>query len=118
MKLAKLVPIAEVESVPRSIEFYQKLGFAAARTFARDNGTEPTWASLRHGDVELMIAKPEGERAPRPSVLFYLYGDDVKRARAELEAAGVPCGPIRYPFYASGGEFEVKDPDGYTVVIT
>ena len=118
VKLRSLVPLVRVRSVPRSIAFYAKLGFSTRNTFTRDGAREPTWASLTRDGVELMIGSGDGEASPNPTVLLYLYSDDVAEARASLEHAGVACGPIRYPFYAPNGEFEVQDPDGYTLVIT
>ena len=43
MKLHHLVPMAEVASVPRSIEFYGRLGFAVRDTFTPEGAPEPTW---------------------------------------------------------------------------
>jgi hypothetical protein len=56
--------------------------------------------------------------AEQQAVLFYVYGDDVSATRSTLEEAGVPVGPIAYPFYAPRGEFRVTDPDGYVLMIT
>lgn len=111
------MPLMHVRSVPRSIEFYSRLRFSVRNTFTRDGAREPTWASLVHGGAELMIGSEERGASPEPTVLLYLYCDDVAEARASLERAGVACGPIRYPFYAPNGEFEVQDPDGYMLVI-
>ncbi|HEX9941432.1 MAG TPA: VOC family protein [Thermoanaerobaculia bacterium] len=118
MLLKRLVPMAEVQSVARSIEFYARLGFEVGNTFTPDDATSPTWAWLRHGDVDLMIAAAEQARGAEHSVLFYLYCEDVAEAKRALEASGVSCGPVNYPFYAPKGELEVKDPDGYTLMVT
>ena len=118
MKPERLVPLIEVRSVVRSIEFYARLGFGAAHTFTPDGASEPGWASLRNGGAELMITRSETAAPSRRSILLYVYCEDVAQARASLEAAGVSCGPIRHPFYAPKGEFEVKDPDGYLLMIT
>jgi hypothetical protein len=118
VRLRSLVPLVQVRSVPRSIEFYAKLGFSVRNTFTPDGAREPRWASLTQGGAELMIGSGDGAASPKPTVLLYLYSEDVAEARASLERAGVACGPIRYPFYSPNGEFEVEDPDGYTLVIT
>lgn len=119
MKLRRLVPMAEVASVPRSIEFYGRLGFAVRDTFTPEGEPEPTWASLHDGGAELMLARVEtGKILAEPRVLFYLYCDDVAAARAELVALGIRCGEIATPFYAPRGEFELRDPDGYLLVVT
>lgn len=64
----------------------------------------------------------EGERARRrgeeQAVLFYVYFDDVAATRSPLEKAGVAVGPIEHPSYSPGGEFRVRDPDGYVLMIT
>lgn len=119
MKLRSLVPMAEVASVPRSIEFYGRLGFAVRDTFTPEGEAEPTWASLHHGGAELMLARVEaGKIAAEPRVLFYLYCDDVAAARAELVAQGLRCGEIATPFYAPRGEFELRDPNLHLLVVT
>jgi catechol 2,3-dioxygenase-like lactoylglutathione lyase family enzyme len=117
VKARRLVPMAAVSSIARSVEFYGKLGFEVANTFTPAGAPAARWASLRYGDAELMITAAEAAGPARPSILFYLYCDDVALARMEIEAAGVACGAIRYPFYSPRGEFEVRDPDGYTVVV-
>lgn len=115
--IRSIVPMAHVASVPRSIEFYEKLGFEVGNTFTPEGLREPFWASLASGKAHLMVAKapviPEQQ-----AVLFYLYFDDVAATRAALEKAGVAAGPIKYPFYAPRGEFRVADPDGYALMIT
>ena len=42
--LDSLVPMFHVESVPRSIEFYGKLGFVVGNTFTPPDQKEPIWA--------------------------------------------------------------------------
>jgi hypothetical protein len=110
--------MAEVASVVRSIDFYRKLGFEVANSFTPAGAAEPSWAWLRHGGAELMVAQAEGGDPSRRPVLFYLYCEAVEAARSSLETADVPCGPIQFPFYAPKGEFEVRDPDGYVLMIT
>ena len=119
MRPRTLVAMAEVASVPRSIEFYRELGFEVGNSFTPADEPEPTWAWLSSdGGAELMIARRERRTPTAPPVLFYLYCDDVAAARAELESAGVGCGAIAYPFYAPRGEFQVRDPDGYQIMVT
>jgi len=113
--IRSLVPMAHVSDVKRSIEFYEKLGFRAANTFTPDGQSEPAWASLQSDRAELMISR--GERS-EPSVLFYLYCDDVRAERKRLSAAGIVVGEITTAFYAPYGEFHVEDPDGYVLVIS
>lgn len=118
MKLHRLTPLAEVQSVARSIEFYSRLGFEVGNTFVPADDTEPTWAWLRRDDVDFMIARAETAHPARPTVLFYLYCDDVSEARSQLVAAGLACTEIVFPFYSPKGEFEIEDPDGYKLVFS
>ena len=114
-----LVPLAHVESVPRSLAFYRLLGFETDNTFTPADAGEPTWAYVRSGSAQLMVAKAEEPVVPRQqAVLFYSYCDDVPGLREELIAKGVSPGPIQQPFYAPRGEFRVEDPDGYVVMVT
>jgi hypothetical protein len=46
MPLKALVPMAFVESLPRSMAFYSKLGFRVANTHTPEGGGEPVWAWL------------------------------------------------------------------------
>jgi hypothetical protein len=88
-------------------------------TFEPEGEDEPTWASLHANRAELMVTR--GERsasAGEHSVLFYLYCDDVAEARASLQAAGVACGEVSFPFWSPRGEFEVCDPDGYVLMVS
>ena len=111
--------MARVKSVPASIAFYEKIGFEAGNTFTPQGAAEPSWASLVSGSAELMISKASQPfDAEQQAVLFYVYVDDVAAKHAELTAAGVSCGDIRFEFYAPRGEFRVTDPDGYTLMIT
>jgi predicted lactoylglutathione lyase len=50
MKMARLIPMLPVKSMPASVEFYQKLGFTVERR-QDDWG----WAMLRFDDCRLMV---------------------------------------------------------------
>jgi predicted enzyme related to lactoylglutathione lyase len=110
-----LIPLAKVRNVPRSIAFYEKLGFRVEKTFTPEGRSEPSWASLQTERAELMISAG-GEAAK--SVLFYLFCDDVAKEHARLNSAGIAVGDIRFEFYAPRGEFQVEDPDGYILMIS
>lgn len=119
MKSRQLVPMVFVADVERSIAFYHHLGFEVGNTFTAGDATKPTWAWLYSGDAKLMLAAAsETVVAEQQRVLFYIYTDDVPSARASLIEAGLGPGEITTPFYAPRGEFELKDPDGYTVMVT
>jgi predicted enzyme related to lactoylglutathione lyase len=119
MKTRQLVPLASVADVERSIAFYRYLGFEVGNTFAPPDATKPSWAWLKSGDAQLMLAAAPDQSVVDPkAVLFYLYTDDVAAARASLIEAGLNPGAITTPFYAPRGEFELVDPDGYVVMVT
>jgi len=119
MKAQNLVPLIPVADVERSIAFYHHLGFEAANTFTADDASKPTWAWLRSGDAQLMLASASNPIvANQQAVLFYVYTGDVPAARATLVEAGFNPGEITTPFYAPRGEFRLIDPDGYMVMIT
>ena len=118
MKTRQLVPMLSVADVERSIAFYRHLGFELGNTFAPPDAMKPSWAWLRSGDAQLMVAAASEPAAAQQAVLFYVYTDDVAAARASLVEAGLNPGAIRTPFYAPRGEFELKDPDGYVVMVT
>ena len=119
MKTRQLVPMLSVADVERSIAFYRHLGFELGNTFAPPDATKPSWAWLRSGDAQLMVAAASEPVVPEQhAVLFYVYTDDVAAARSALVEAGLSPGEITTPFYAPRGEFELVDPDGYIVMVT
>ena len=115
----RLVAMAHVRNVARSIEFYEKLGFEAVNTFTPPDTGEPSWAYLTGGGAQLIltIAEPPAPTGA-PGILFYLYGPDVRGIHAQVVEAGLTPGPIEQPFYSPLGEFRVEDPDGYVIVVT
>ena len=117
--IRSLVAFAHVRSVPASISFYEKLGFAVGNIFIPPGASEPTWGWIQSGNAQLMLANAgEPVVASQQAVLFYLYVDDVAAKHAELRDAGLSCGDIQNPFYAPRGEFRLTDPDGYTLMVT
>jgi catechol 2,3-dioxygenase-like lactoylglutathione lyase family enzyme len=114
-----LVPMAHVKSVPRSLEFYEKLGFTVRNTFVPDGRNEASWAWMQAGGAHLMLTRAdEPFDAEQQAVLFYLYCGDVPAFRSALQERGVAVGEIQYPFYAPRGEFRVADPDGFVLMVT
>jgi len=114
-----LVPMAHVTSVPRSIGFYEGLGFTVRNTHEPSEGHEPVWASLESSGAQLMLALADEPVVPsQQAVLFYVYCDDVVVSRTAFEKNGIAVGPIEYPFWAPRGEFRVTDPDGFVVMVT
>jgi hypothetical protein len=115
----RLVAMAFVADVPRSVTFYGHLGFSVANSFTPPDAEVPRWAWLESGDAHLMIARASEPVVPeQQAVLFYLYVEDVAIAREALLGVGLNPGPIATPFYAPRGEFRLVDPDGYCLMIT
>ena len=118
MKTQNLVPMISVSDVERSITFYRHLGFEVDNTFACEGETKPSWAWLQSGEAQLMLSATSQPIADKPTVLFYVYTEDVAAARASLVEAGLNPGEITTPFYSPRGEFELVDPDGYVIMVT
>jgi catechol 2,3-dioxygenase-like lactoylglutathione lyase family enzyme len=113
-----LVPMAHVADVPRSIAFYELLGFRVKNTFTPPGSDAPVWAWVEVVGAQLMLTKADLPIDPTiQAVLFYLYAQDLPRTRDALAAAGVEVGPIHYPMHAPRGEFRLMDPDGYVLMI-
>jgi hypothetical protein len=119
MKPRSLVPLAQVRSVKRSVEFYQKIGFVVEDTHAPEGSAEAVWASLASGGARLMVAEADVpiDRGQH-DVMFYIYTPDVAAFRDTVIEAGVEAGPIRHPFFSPRGEFEITDPDGYVLMVS
>ena len=65
-----------------------------------------------------MIARTDRPLNPdAQDVLFYLYAADLPALRTVLVNNGITAGAICYPEYMPQGEFGMKDPDGYTLML-
>ena len=125
MPIDALTPYVHVADLERSIDFYRRLGLDVANLHEDDG--KPVWvfvtspaADRNHARARLMLGlnEEQGEVPVDPqTILFYCWSPDVQQLHAELAAAGLEVGPIEHPFYMRNGEFQVVDPDGYTVVV-
>jgi catechol 2,3-dioxygenase-like lactoylglutathione lyase family enzyme len=114
--LRGLVPMAPVADVPRSVEFYEQLGFEVDNTVKEGGRVE--WAYLQNGGAHLMLTRTDEPVAPdRQTMLLYLYATDLAAYHDELRAKGLDVGPIEERFYMEQGEFELTDPDGYCLLV-
>ena len=116
-KVAELVPLAYVADVDRSLAFYRKLGLAVS---GRTQEGNIDFAGLRTegGRTVLMLSRGQKKlSAQEQRVTFYFYTRDLKGLRERLVADGIEVSPIVTREYMERGEVELKDPDGYTVLI-
>jgi catechol 2,3-dioxygenase-like lactoylglutathione lyase family enzyme len=115
-QLRALVPMAPVADVRRSIAFYENLGFEVDNTL--EKGGETEWAYLHAGGAHLMLTRTPAPVAPeQQTMLIYLYADDVVAYHGWLREKGLDVGPIERRIYMPKGEFELRDPDGYCLLV-
>lgn len=114
------VAMVHVASLPRSIAFYAALDLRPTNLHHEPGCEEPVWAWMQSpGGAEFMLVQADGPIDDGvQGVLFYLYCDDVVATRERLLAAGLDAGPMSHPFYRPRGEFRLRDPDGYVLMIT
>jgi catechol 2,3-dioxygenase-like lactoylglutathione lyase family enzyme len=105
--MSRLIPMLPVRSMPASVEFYEKLGFAV-----ESRNDVWRWAMLRFDECRLMIDESidQNPGAPRDGVL-YLYPDDVAANHAMLRRNGLELPEPDVTFYGHQ-EFRLDDPDG------
>jgi uncharacterized glyoxalase superfamily protein PhnB len=107
MKMTRLTPMLAVRSMPASVEFYAKLGFAVE---SRNDGWG--WAMLRFDDCRLMIDQSINRNPGKPrDAVFYLYPDDVREYHAMIRENGLEIPDLDHTFYGHE-EFRIDDPDG------
>lgn len=107
MKLNRLIPMLPVKSMPASVAFYEKLGFAVENR--RD---EWNWAMLVCGECRLMVDQSINvdPSAARQSVI-YLYPDDIVAYHKQVRDNGIDIPDLETTFYGMT-EFRLDDPDG------
>jgi hypothetical protein len=119
MSVQAITAMLHVQSVPRAIAFYAKLGFSVGSARRPEEDAEPVWAWLKSGGAHLMLTKADAPVDPaQQAVLFYLYCPDVPAFRSQLAGHGLEVGPVDHPFWAPRGEFRLTDPDGYVLMVS
>ena len=107
MSLSSLVPMQPVASIPRSVSFYEKLGFTV-----EDRNDQWGWARLRCGDCQIMLDQSINPHPGIPRVAVrYLYPGDVAEFHRRVQEAGLPVPDLDVTFYGMT-EFRIEDPDG------
>ena len=105
-----------VSDLPRSVDFYDRLGFGDASIW----GDPPSFAMLHRGGFEIMLNLAEDDSTPHPNGPtgvwdLYVRITDVDAEITALQAAGVAIvrGPVT-EFYKMR-EIDVLDPDGHRI---
>ncbi len=112
-----IAPMLVVADIERSIAFDRDvIGLAVAGSFVPSGQTTPSWASLRQGSIELMLSAPGAVTGDPGRAQLYLtvgaVGPFADRARA---AGTAVTEPVIQPYGMI--EIEVRDPDGFLVII-
>lgn len=124
MPIDALTPYVHVADMQRSIDFYGRIGLDVANVHEEDG--KLVWAFLtnraadpNHAGARLMLGLRDGDQqmVNPETILFYCWSPDVRQLHDDLRAAGLEVGPIEHPFYMRSGEFQLVDPDGYTIVV-
>ena len=99
------------------------LGFEIGNYVPREE-SPMNWAWLYQPDApdwktgaNLMLVRSEENSLHEQPVVLYLYATDMFTLRQQLIEKGLTVGAITYPEYLPKGEFELHDPDGYTVMV-
>jgi catechol 2,3-dioxygenase-like lactoylglutathione lyase family enzyme len=115
-----MIRVADVE---RSAKFYQLLGFEIGNYVPRE-APPMHWAWLYQPQApdwktgaNLMLVHSEEKPQHELPVVLYLYAGDLVALRQQLIEGGLTVGAITDPWYLPKGEFELHDPDGYTVMV-
>jgi DNA-binding MarR family transcriptional regulator len=117
--LFNLIPTTHAADVAASLRFYERLGFVEDGRFEHD-GTL-VWASMHARTVRaarIMFTRADAPVDPDvQAVYFYCWSDDLTALHARLTADGLTPSRITHPAHMRDGEFRLKDPDGYQLII-
>jgi hypothetical protein len=114
-KVGYSTPMLHVAEIERSIRFYELLGFVTVDT---DRCNPLGWARLHCEGGAVMFLRAEEPLDPvRVTTMLYMYTPDLAALREQLLASGIAVPSISYPGYMPSGEIQLKDPDGYFVLV-
>jgi catechol 2,3-dioxygenase-like lactoylglutathione lyase family enzyme len=107
MKMNRLIPMLPVKSMPRSVEFYAKLGFGVEH-----RNDDWGWAMLAFDDCRLMVDESINQHSGAPSQgVIYLYPENIVEYHAAVRKNGLTVPDLDKTFYGQT-EFRLDDPDG------
>ncbi len=115
MKIKGLVPLLATTDLQQTVEFYERfLAFDCRGKFPEEN---PVWASLWHGEVEIMFNVPEASVEFKKPVLtgsIYIYVENVDELWEKLKDEVEIVYPIKNFEYGMR-EFGIRDCNGYVL---
>lgn len=105
--MQRLIPMLPVRSMPASVAFYAKLGFAV-----ESRNDHWRWAMLVQGECRLMVDESINQPADAArTTVIYLYPDDLASYHRDVRQRCLDLPDISQPFYGMS-EFRIEDPDG------
>jgi predicted enzyme related to lactoylglutathione lyase len=108
-------PMLHAMDIERSLAFYELLGFVTVDT---DCGKPLGWARTHCEGGALMFLRAEHAVDPAvQGVMLYMYSPDLRALHAQLQRSGVAVPPVSYPGYMPSGEMQLRDPDGYSLIV-
>ena len=110
-----------VENVSNTLDFYKLLGFETVMSVPEDS-TDPIWAMVQNGNVNLMFESftsiegklPEISRQPGGSLLLYIKVKDIKTLFDSLKDKVTVLHELSTTFYGAT-EFSIKDLNNYVI---
>jgi uncharacterized glyoxalase superfamily protein PhnB len=119
MKLQGVIPVIEVSSMERQLEFYQQ-AFRFIIINKRSGARGLEWVHLKSDDTYLMLQRRQAEiNAPvtsNPSIVLYYFTDDVQSCYRFMRAKGIEVGPLCATEYGMT-EYFLHDPEGNRLAV-
>lgn len=115
MKFTHLTPVLWTEHLDATLDFYTSLlGFVCV-----ERNDDWGWASLQHGDVTIMLARPNAHspfNAPAFTGSLYLRTDDVEQVWLAVKNNARVCyEPETFDWGMQ--EFAIYDNNGYLIQV-
>lgn len=113
MMFQRAMPVLQVSDVEASAAFYERLGFRCHGAWRHQDVAQ--FAILQRGPVTLAVQHDRGATRPRSGLAAYIYVDDVAALHTEFSELGADVGAIRTGNEYGCDDFDLIDPDGYTL---